>query len=306
MATELILLSDGTDDTSKAVVHTVQESIELGPGDDGFADAVQGWQWITYANGGGTHTGGKLDLSHAGSASYGIQTPAYEITGDFSMQFDFDSFAVDSGTDDVILGFQLLDSSSVGVEHWRFKKVSSATDEYFCRELPSAGIVEVATTDTNGKLRVDRYGDDFITFYWDIASSEWVIMATYSGVTTGAIRAKIWLRVDAATTGSAKIDNVQFNNGGFYNTTSPSPNAIPWNTYDIGLTMDMSTIDIFEYGAGSQTYQYAINNGALNGSELTLAQLQAESDFVVSHSNSLKIQTTFVSNGTQTSGVIRL
>lgn len=89
-----------------------------------------------------------------------------------------------------------------------------------------------------------------------------------------------------------------------YPTDSPSPAAI-WTALGITGTLNFSTLRIPENlntgDAGTVKYQYALNSGALNGTWLTQAQLQAIGNAVVitDITESVKIVGQYISDGSQ-------
>jgi hypothetical protein len=75
--------------------------------------------------------------------------------------------------------------------------------------------------------------------------------------------------------------------------TLDATTAIALIENDLGTRQDMSV--------GSLKYQYALNNGALNGVWLTFAQLLAAmiGQAITNHTNSLQLKVQFISDGTQ-------
>ena len=93
--------------------------------------------------------------------------------------------------------------------------------------------------------------------------------------------------------------------GSYYSTISPSPVTI-WTAEAIGAIIDMSSAKIWVFKDGviqvttstDVKFQYAVNNGALNGSWLTLTQLRLESDPTITDgTNSIKVTAQYISNG---------
>lgn len=84
--------------------------------------------------------------------------------------------------------------------------------------------------------------------------------------------------------------------------------AIDQNTFD-GTTpisiLENKIATVLSLNVGSLTYQYALNNGAYNGSELTHAQLLTAllGATITDHTNSLRIKVKFVSDGAQATDI---
>lgn len=95
-----------------------------------------------------------------------------------------------------------------------------------------------------------------------------------------------------------------------YPTISPSPGQT-WNTLPSGTVVDMSTARLLILKDGvvqAETstdvkFRYAVNNGALNATWLTLAGFRLEADpTIMDETNSIKIVPQFNSDGTYKSG----
>ena len=116
----------------------------------------------------------------------------------------------------------------------------------------------------------------------------------------------LWV-CDAATD---KVYNIE---GYKYSTTSPVAES-PWiaidqNTLDATTPISIQENDIatlLGQSTGSIKYQYALNNGAFNGSWLTQAALitALQSQAITDHTNSLKIKAQMISDGTQAADIV--
>lgn len=92
-----------------------------------------------------------------------------------------------------------------------------------------------------------------------------------------------------------------------YPTTSPSIEslwvAIPYNT------LGTNPLSLFENsfgGTGLLKYQYALNNGAYNGTWLTLSELNTalSGAIITDYTNSLRLKAQFISNGSEQAELI--
>ena len=138
--------------------------------------------------------------------------------------------------------------------------------------------------------------------------SEWEI--AFSGISIFTVSANDAMRFGQTTTpgiGDQYYDFIRFFEG--YQAkpllaTSPSPATTDWAPLPVGSVVDMSTIVIGENlndgDVGSIKYQYASNNGALNGTWLAQAQLRAETDITITDAvNSFMIIPQYISSGVQ-------
>ena len=302
-----ILLSDGTDKADLSVVHDLANA-ELGNGSDNFDDNTRGWQWIH--RGGHTYevaeTGGELvmDKAASGAADVGgyesTTTAEYINAGDYDIVIDFSNFSCTTNQASSNLISLSVSAGGEGSSIGRRKDSGVNIMEW---SHTGEATVSEASVLTSGKMRLTRVGDTVSAYYYD--ESNWQHMGTHEGKSTAIGLLRIFAVIRDGETLTGTFDNFDITVGGFFDSSNPSPNVSPWNGFPIGTEVKMDTLDINEGSEGSLLYQFATNNGPLNGSNLTLAQLaNAVNNFTVTDAtNSLRIVVIFVSDGTQKTAV---
>ena len=315
-------LSDGTDKDDLSVIVDNDNVILGSDKHDTFDISTDAWWWTRVIG-----ANSSITIAGDGKASFHAEQDESAVlrddsmagySGDFLVEFEFEN-AAESGTtvraDIIQLRAWFNDGAIERIDAYRVY-VPPATDEHrFVQEVKSVGALQssnVVDAATSGGFRIVRIGDNAIVYYKNTLSGEWIrIDASLKTINTSVTLDYIELSARNITTGDVDVDVISYrfiplgsrtdNEGQLYfDDSNPQPNSVNWNSYIIGSTVDMSTIDIIEGGTGSSKYQYAKNNGALNGVWLTLAELQAETNFTVIHANSLKVVTQFISDGTQT------
>lgn len=295
-----IPVTDGVDKADLSIVHDALGNPGLGNGADNFADGITGWQWS--AVGSPVEVGGVLDLSQtiaSGRTIIGYDSNSL-LAGDFDIQIDFSNFEVSVGTGRARMG------AYVDTNNWfrttRFK-TSGGLNVYYSEWNIGGALMNdggTATTDSSGKLRLQRIGST--VNYYVFQGGVWVYLFTKEGISTSPAIIKLEGDANDLSTMTADFDNFQINVNGIYDSGSPNTTDGGWIALSAGSIIKWSTsaLDISGDAAIPAKFQYAVNNGAFNGSWLTLAQLQAESDTTITDdTNSVKVKVQFLSDGTQ-------
>lgn len=273
---------------------------------DDFTDEVMGWQWSLYQVGTTatpTESGGVLTIAPTvTNALLGYKSSLTTILpGDFDVQVDF-SGVVWTG---LLAGRDPRIEMSFGINglNYCIQKLyaNGVTDKRFYGMSNVEGVTqssEVVTTATSGKFRIVRLGTSLMTFYQSGAS--WVLLHSRTGfATSGGI---LYLEAENRSGAYATVsfDNFIVNQGLWHTNDAPIAES-QWIACPYKTLGSIAWPENVLGGAGNIKYQYATNNGAYNGSWVTIAAMSAAlaNVTITDTTNSLRVKAQFNSDGTQ-------
>lgn len=128
----------------------------------------------------------------------------YLLYGDFDIQVDYSGVSFD--TDGQWTGIQLTED---GADFLIISRAYVGTADVYLMEGSSVSDASVVTTDTSGKLRAVRFGNNLEVFYW---TTEWVSLGSRSDFGKASVTVKLVLESIGAST-TSYFDNYLVNSG---------------------------------------------------------------------------------------------